>query len=322
VVATYDFTRLRALIAEGGTELSAEERLETETRLKIGRAVDWGALAEHLRVSHDRNYEPPGHDHGTHVAGIIGGEWLASDPGSPTTDSLIGICPTINLYDLRALDANGRGDEFAITAALQFVRYLNDHSNLQVIHGVNLSLSLTANVRNYAIGKTPVCNEAERLMSSGVVVVAAAGNDGQATYATAEGAQPGFRTVAITDPGNAESVITVGATHRFAPHTYGVSYFSSRGPTGDGRPKPDLVAPGEKIWAPVPGPDFKAKDGTSQAAAHVSGAAAMLMSRNQELIGQTQRIKEALMSSATDLGRERYFQGAGVVDVLRAMQAL
>ena len=41
--------------------------------------------------------------------------------------------------------------------------------------------------------------------------------------------------------------ITVGSTHRDCPHTYGVSYFSSKGPTGDGRIKPDLVAPGERI---------------------------------------------------------------------------
>ena len=87
--------------------------------------------------------------------------------------------------------------------------------------------------------------------------------------------------VAITDPGNAENVITVGSTHRQNPHTYGVSYFSSRGPTGDGRVKPDLVAPGEKITSPVPGTSFDVKDGTSQATAHVSGVAAMLMARNR-----------------------------------------
>jgi hypothetical protein len=45
-------------------------------------------------------------------------------------------------------------------------------------------------------------------------------------------------------PGNAELAITVGSTHRDMPHVYGVSYFSSKGPTGDGRMKPDLVAPG------------------------------------------------------------------------------
>jgi len=128
--------------------------------------------------------------------------------------------------------------------------------------------------------------------------------------------------VSITDPGNAEKVITVGATHRFQPHTYGVSYFSSRGPTGDGRLQPDLVAPGEKIFAPVPDADFRHKDGTSMAAPHVSGAAAMLMARHSELIGQPERIKDALCHTATDLRRERYFQGAGMLDVLRALQSV
>ena len=76
--------------------------------------------------------------------------------------------------------------------------------------------------------------------------------------------------MSITDPGNADSVITVGSTHRRDAHTYGVSYFSSRGPTGDGRLKPDLVAPGEKIRSTVPGDADDRMDGTSMAAPHVS----------------------------------------------------
>src|SRR5947209_2459581 len=59
--------------------------------------------------------------------------------------------------------------------------------------------------------------------------------------------QSRYSDLSITDPGNAELAITVGSTHREMPHMYGVSYFSSRGPTGDGRLKPDLVAPGERI---------------------------------------------------------------------------
>lgn len=97
---------------------------------------------------------------------------------------------------------------------------------------------------------------------------------------------------------------------------------SSRGPTGDGRVKPDLVAPGEKIKGPTPDGRAEYKDGTSMAAPHVSGAAAMLMSRQKELCGKPARIKEILCETATDLGRDRYFQGHGLLDIRRALQSI
>jgi subtilisin family serine protease len=175
---------------------------------------------------------------------------------------------------------------------------------------------------NFACGWTPVCEEAERVVAAGVVVVAAAGNLGYHRYMTEQGAEDGYRSISITDPGNAEAVLTVGATHSHRPHTYGTSYFSSRGPTGDGRLKPDLLAPGEKIEGPIPGGGKRRLDGTSMAAPHVSGAAALLMARHRELAGQPARVKDVLCKSATDLGREPYFQGHGLVDVLRALQSV
>ena len=57
----------------------------------------------------------------------------------------------------------------------------------------------------------------------------------------------------ITDPGNAATAITVGSVHRYRPHTYGITFNSSKGPTLDGRMKPDLVAPGERITSAATG---------------------------------------------------------------------
>lgn len=328
VRATYDFTRLRAILAGAEADRDTlgdegdEQRREIATRLRNGRAIDWGLLAGRLRVDGAEGTYAPAHEHGTHVAGILGADWRAADAEPPGRNDIRGVCPDIGIYDLRVFDDSGAGDEFAILAALQFVRWLNANSPVPVVHGVNLSLSLDHEVGSYACGRTPVCEECERLIGAGTVVVVAAGNEGRAFVSMASGPTEGYRQMSITDPGNASGVITVGATHRHQPHTYGVSYFSSRGPTGDGRAKPDLVAPGEKITGPVPGGGLKSLDGTSMAAPHVSGAAALILARHPELIGQPAAIKHLLCSTATDLGRERYFQGSGVVDALRAIQSV
>ncbi|HVP45713.1 MAG TPA: S8 family peptidase [Bryobacteraceae bacterium] len=338
VVKTYDFLRIQELldpevqIAKKGEDVGLPpEELKVllddlEHNLQRGRAIDWDLLEPFLRVPHGtgegpQKYIPPKDSHGTHVAGILAADWPEAPDQTSLEEPLRGICPGIELYDMRVL---GEGaDEFTIIAALQFVRHLNAHKDLMVINGVNLSIAVQHDVANFACGRTPVCEECERVVSSGVVVVTAAGNRGFNKLQTAEADATGdYRYISITDPGNAESVITVGATHRFMPHTYGVSYFSSRGPTGDGRTKPDLVAPGERIDSCSIGGDYETMDGTSMAAPHVSGAAALLMARNRELIGQPRRVKEILCKSATDLGREPRFQGAGMLDILRALQSV
>jgi serine protease AprX len=302
----------------------ADEALrELAEDAKRGTASIHWDLVEKLVEIHPTT--PPASSHGTHVAGIVGASQDAVEalPGAKkTNDVQDGMCPDINLYDFRVLGPALIDTEFAIIGVLQFIRYLNDRDNFFTIHGANLSLSIPHDVRNFACGRTPICNECERLVDSGVVVVAAAGNHGYKSFETKEGAYESYAAFSITDPGNADGVITVGATHRNWPHTYGVSFFSSRGPTGDGRLKPDLVAPGERIRAPLPDGKWGDLDGTSMAAPHVSGAAAMLMARYSELIGQPRRIKRILCDTATDLGRERSFQGRGMLDVLRAFQSI
>jgi subtilisin family serine protease len=344
VVRTYDFLRIKDLlnpntpIRTDGTyaeKLDPAEREHCKTELKHNldndKAIDWDLIEPFLRIPHvDRFYDQyqakVKDGHGTHVAGIIAANWPEAPDHTSLENGLFGICQDLEIYDLRVLgfdDQRKPADEFTIIAALQFIRHLNAHRDLMAIHGVNLSMAVTHDVANYACGRTPICEECQRVVANGVVVVTAAGNRGFNKLANpCDGVMGDYRYISITDPGNAENVITVGSTHRYKPHNYGVSYFSSRGPTGDGRTKPDLVAPGERIDSCTPGNNFETMDGTSMAAPHVSGAAALLIARHRELIGQPERVKEILTKSATDLGREPRFQGAGMLDVLRALQSV
>ncbi len=344
VVRTYDFLRIKdlldpdtPLVVEGSYAETLEkaelEKLIADFKyvLDSGRGLDWDLIEPFIRIPHvDELYNDYQRfvtdSHGTHVAGIIAANWPEANQETSLGRAMYGICPDLELFDLRVLGKDKFGDdadEFTVIAALQFIRHLNAHRELMTIHGANLSMAVTHDVANYACGRTPICEECERVVANGVVVVTAAGNRGFNKLASPEnGAIGDYRFISITDPGNAENVITVGSTHRFMPHNYGVSYFSSRGPTGDGRIKPDLVAPGEKIDSCAPGNNFETMDGTSMAAPHVSGAAALLIARHRELVGQAKRVKEILCKSATDLGREPRFQGAGMLDVLRALQSV
>ena len=321
IVDTFDLTRARETFA--GVSVGELESMSLTERL----------LASKIDYFPEKAYVPPRNDHGTHVAGILAGNWLKEAPAAdgqpaPLTPELTGICPDLLLWDLRVLDDRGVGDEFNVVVGLRLVELINRRAGRLVIHGVNVSLAIAHHAANYACGWTPVCNACSDLVDSGVVVVAAAGNTGFSDP-TGNGRADGtsYNTVSITDPGNAEKVITVGATHATLPHRYGTSYFSARGPTADGRRKPDLLAPGEGITGPLPlvgdsEADSKAYDGTSQAAPHVSGAAALLLGRYPELRGQPERVKQILCDTATDLGREPYFRGHGLIDVLRALQSL
>ena len=146
-------------------------------------------------------------------------------------------------------------------------------------------------------------------MGSGVVVVVAAGDTGSGTSKTRIGAHTTVLEGSINDPGNAELAITVGSTHRDMPQKYGVSYFSSKGPTADGRKKPDILAPGQDVTCCATGrmkvESGKAYEdaiyfedsGTSIATAVVSGAIAALLSSRRELIGQPDLIKRILLET-------------------------
>ncbi len=342
VKMSLDFTQLGEILQLAGSAQEAD-RLTLEQNFKLtpqqakdlilnvrnGKPVDWSLLQDVLLVDPNNiGYFDSLAPHGTQVAGILAAqahEAPAARIGEQRHTQPSGICPDINLVDMRVIKTGADRElaEFQIMSALQFIEFFNRDKDKPQILGANLSLSLPHSVYDYGCGQTPICVECDRLVSSGVVVVAAAGNYGFDDTDFGGPAQDGgYRDLSITDPGNADSVITVGATHSKYPHRYGVSYFSSRGPTGDGRLKPDLVAPGEAVYCPSKNKTYDRCDGTSMAAPHVSGAAALLMARNGGLIGQPQRIKHILCETATDLNRGADGQGCGLVDTLRAMQSL
>jgi subtilisin family serine protease len=306
--------------------------------------------------------------HGTHVAGIIAGrapldetieiyalerQQRSHETGNGVTmefnrrpvvdrNRLRGVAPACRLVSLRVLDDQGNGRTSNVIRALEYIRErINDDPKLFRVHGVNLSVGYEFDAEMFACGQSPLCTEVDRLVQAGVMVIAAAGNTGYGTRSADVRATKGGLATTINDPGNAALAITVGATHRDAPHTYGVSYFSSKGPTGDGRLKPDLVAPGERITSCAAGKklqDTRLKkgspsqankisyyvddSGTSMAAPHVSGAIASFLSIRREFIGKPLEVKEIFLKSATSLGRERYFEGYGLVDLMRAIQSV
>src|SRR5215467_9253530 len=298
--------------------------------------------------------------HGTHVAGIVAGEQLADGTKTqaqkmraitrsvkgyeagdlPTVEthevvlsSIRGMAPRCRLVSLKVLDDEGNGEVSNLIAAIAHIQEKNGHGRLNLIHGVNISLGYDFDPEWFACGQSPLCVEINRLVRSGVIVVVAAGNTGYGALAAQQRTTNAGMQVTINDPGNAELAITVGSTHREMPHVYGVSYFSSKGPTGDGRMKPDVVAPGEKILSAATGQllmdraegkqcEYVEDSGTSMAAPHVSGVIAAFLSVRREFIGEPERVKEIFLGAATDLKRERSFQGAGLIDLMRAIQSV
>ena len=309
--------------------------------------------------------------HGTHVAGIIAGEMTTvkkervaaatwdylNEEGEQRQSiealpTIVGIAPRCKIVSLRVVSGanpDAKAKVSRVIAALTYIQEINGHGRRLYIHGVNMSLGYPFDPEWFACGQSPICVEVERLVRTGVTVVIAAGNSGYTTKtdALSKVSFAAGENLTIKDPGNAELAITVGSTHRDMPHTYGVSYFSSKGPTGDGRIKPDLLAPGEKILSCAaaskqPPPNkvgefiektkaayetdsitwYVPQSGTSMAAPHVSGAIAAFLSIRREFIGEPEQVKKIFLGAATDLRRERYFQGSGLVDLMRAIQSV
>ena len=222
--------------------------------------------------------------HGTHVASTVAGTGVAQ------ARRYAGVAPEASLYVARVLDGSGSG---AMSGVMAGVEWAVD----QGVHVINLSLGGSGSSDGQdALSMT--CNAA---VARGIVVCAAAGNAG-----------PGART--IGSPGAAADVITVGASDR----SDRVASFSSRGPTADGRIKPDICFPGTDIVAarasgtsmgsPVDA-QYTSASGTSMATPHAAGLVALLLQANRS--ATPAQIKQAFMSTALNMGADANAQGAG-----------
>ncbi|HUI42724.1 MAG TPA: S8 family peptidase [Terriglobia bacterium] len=279
--------------------------------------------------------------HGTHVAGIIAGRAPEGAPAraarfleeqaEPEVTDLpagpSGVAPLARLVNVKVLNDDGTGSSSTAIRALEYLRKVNDASQATRVDGVNMSLGYPYDPQSYGCGYSPLCEEVTRAVNSGLIVVISCGNWGYGRITLDSGQQVAVSVgSSITDPANTEAAIVVGSVHKSAPHRYGVSYFSSKGPTGDGRMKPDLVAPGEKVISCSvhldKGYAYEEMSGTSAAAPHVSGAIAAFLSGHPEFRADPERVKAIFLKTATDLGRDRAHQGAGLVDLFRAMTSV
>ncbi len=295
--------------------LSAPDGRGVDVALVDSGAVPVGGLAQPGRLVYGPDFSSERNDrdlrnldtfgHGTHLAGLIAGR----DPATGFT----GVAPAARVVSLKIAGADGSTDLARVLAALNWVRRNHDRDGYN-IRVVNLSLGVVAQDYRSDVLAWAV----EQLWNEGIVVVAAAGNNG---------AFAGTLDMPADDP----FVIAAGASDTMKtanPFDDRVADFSSRSRFRT----PDFVAPGSNVVSlRVPGSTLDTEfsgarvegrffrgSGTSQAAAITSGLVARLLSAKPWL--NPDQVKATLTRSAVDLPDPRSADGAGRVDLRRALE--
>lgn len=271
------------------------------------------------------------HGHGTHVAAIaLGGG------GTGANSSIAGVAPRVSIYAAKVLDAGGSGSESQVIAGMEFCTEQNGVHIISMSLGSGLAsdgqdaMSLAVNCATNPDYKA-TCNfvvaddgeDFDLSNHSPKIVVVAAGNSGDAPES-------------VGSPGAAEKAITVGAVSNWSEDGRGLylAQFSSRGPTLDGRIKPDISAPGVRIMSAKAGDStgYISFSGTSMATPFVSGAIALMLEGNLDLLMgapiPADAVRAKLAASAQDRGEYDLSDdpikpdneyGEGLLDVNRAV---
>jgi len=294
------------------------------------RVIGWVDLLKNKK----HPYDDAGH--GTFVAGLIAGSGDASTPtdlGGYATTQFRGVAPQADIVAIKVLDQFGQGRSSDVVAAIAWAIAHKDEYGIRV-----LNISIGGNVPG-PTEKDPMALSVEAAWKAGIVVVCAAGNEGD------------FGPGGILSPGNDPYVITVGAVD--TRQTGGtaddsVAHYSSVGPTlYDEFAKPDVVAPGNRVvslrvkasyidrtfpqnvidvasYAPGAPASVKSQyyvlSGTSTATPVVAGAVALMLGREPSLTPDD--VKVRLMASADPVGGATAMQeGAGMIDVPGALSS-
>ena len=257
------------------------------------------------------------HGHGTHLAGIIAGRDAAGRVTSTTSGQFVGMAPDSRIVSIKVADALGRTDVSQAIAAIDWVIQHKNANGLN-IRVLNLSFG-TDGVQSYLLD--PLAYAAEQAWHAGIVVVVAAGNEG---YGSAK----------LNNPAHDPYVLAVGGSDGQGTASTDDDVVAPWSATGDGVRNPDVVAPGQSVVSlRVPnsqldaaypgartGERFFRGTGTSQAAAVVSGAAALLLQQRPGLTPD--QVKALLMGTARDLpATDAIAEGEGLIDLAAAQAA-
>ncbi|GAA2686592.1 MULTISPECIES: S8 family serine peptidase [Actinosynnema] len=242
------------------------------------------------RVSRARDFTAKGspsdgHGHGTHVASTVGGSGAASG------GKYRGVAPEADLLVGKVLDDGGWGNDAEIIAGMEWAAREADADV------INMSLG-----SGPTDGADPMALAVDALTAeTGALFVIAAGNSG--------------RDESVGSPATADSALAVGSVEK----DDSLSGFSSRGPrTGRYAVKPEITAPGGSVVAAEAGTGgYRSMSGTSMAAPHVAGAAAILAQRHPDWTAEL--LKPALVSTSAGVQANALAVGGGRLDVARAV---
>lgn len=248
------------------------------------RIIVFKDFVNHKITAYDDN------SHGTHVAGIIGGNGYASK------GTIKGIAPGCKIFALKILDRRGNGNKQALILACEWIKRNYKKYNIRIIN-----ISIGSETSDCEEEKNEVSDLINELWDCGIALVVSAGNSG-----------PGPGT--ITFPGTCEKVITVGSDAVALKNGPEATSHSGEGPTKCNIRKPDLIAPGTNIISchnKYNG--YTVKSGTSMSTPVVSGSIALYLEKNPA--SSNELVKLCILKSATDLGLSYNRQGAGLLNI-------